>query len=173
MNKKKINRFIKEFGISSDIQLKQLADELGLNLVYIGFAENLPTNVTNGCCSRSENSPRKRGGCYIINLGDFDRGGSHWTCLYVEKPTAFYYDSFAGPPEDIVITWLEKNNVKTLIYNDYFQMQGIKETLCGIYCIVFMYCMTNSKKKHLMDRFKEFTKTFTDLDGDYSSGSII
>ena len=52
-------------------------------------------------------------------------------------------------------------------------MQGINETMCGIYCIVFLYYMTYSKKKHLMDRFKEFTKNFTDLDGDYSAGSIL
>ena len=156
---KKINKLIKEFGISSDIQLKQLADELGLNLIYVGFAENLPADAKNGC--------------YIINLGDFDRGGTHWTCLYIEKPNAFYYDSYAGAPEDKVIQWLEQNGIKNLIWNDYFQMQKLEETLCGIYCIIFLYHMTYNKKKSLMDRFKDFTKNFTDLDGEYSAGSVL
>jgi hypothetical protein len=156
---KKINKLIKEFGISSDIQLKQLADELGLNLIYVGFAENLPADAKNGC--------------YIINLGDFDRGGTHWTCLYIEKPNGFYYDSYAGAPEDKVIQWLEQNGIKNLIWNDYFQMQKLEETLCGIYCIIFLYHMTYNKKKSLMDRFKDFTKNFTDLDGEYSAGSML
>lgn len=159
MNKKNINKLINEFGISSDIQLKDLAKKLGIKLNYIGFAENLPNKAKNGG--------------YIINLGNFDIGGTHWTCFYIENSEAFYFDSYSGAPEDEVISWLEKNNVKTLIYNDYFQMQRLEETLCGIYCILFLYYMTYSKKKKLIERFHEFTKSFTDLDGEYSSGSLL
>lgn len=156
---KKINKLINEFGISSDIQLRDLAKKLKIKLNYIGFAENLPNTAKNGA--------------YIINLGNSDIGGSHWCGLFIEKNNAFYFDSFAGAPEDILINWLEKNGIKTLIYNDYFQMQKLEETLCGIYCMVFLYYMTHSKKKKLIERFHEFTKSFTDLDGDYSSGSML
>ena len=148
---------IRHYGVSSDTQLIELANKLNIKLRYVGFAENLP-------------ALSKLDGSYIINLGDFERSGTHWTGLFVRGKDAFYYDSYAGPPEDIVIDWLEQNGVKNLIYNDYFQMQGIEETLCGIYVINFLYYMTHSKKKRLIDRFHEFTSYFTDLDGKYSSG---
>lgn len=156
---KKIKLLINKFGISSDIQLNDLAKQLDIKLHYIGFAESLPNQAKNGA--------------YIINLGNFDVGGTHWTALYIKDSEAFYFDSYAGASEDEVISWLEKNGIKTLIYNDYFQMQRLEETLCGIYVIVFLYYMTYSKKKKLIERFQEFTKSFNDLDGDYSSGSIL
>lgn len=159
MNKKIIKKLINTYGISSDTQLIDLANKIKIPLNYVGFAENMPNKLNNGG--------------YIINLGDLDKSGTHWTCLYIENENAFYFDSFAGAPEDIIIKKLKKNKVKNLIYNDYFQMQDIEETLCGIWCILFLYYMTFSKKTHLMDRFKEFTKNFIDLDGNYSSGSFI
>lgn len=172
---KKINKLINEFGISSDIQLRDLAKKLKIKLNYIGFAENLQTlPIKDGSSGlRSKSTSSRMDGSWIINLGDSHLSGTHWTCLFIEKNNAFYFDSFAGAPEDILINWLETNGIKTLIYNDYFQMQKLEETLCGIYCMVFLYYMTHSKKKKLIERFHEFTKSFTDLDGDYSSGSII
>lgn len=156
MNKKNINKLINklidEYGISSDKQLINLAKQLKIKVNYIGFAENLPNNIN------------KLDGSYIINLGDNSIGGSHWTCFYIEKNMSFYNDSFAGGPEDIVISWLANNNIKTIIYNDDFQFQEISETLCGIWCILFLYYMTHSKKKNLIERFNEFTKHFVDLD---------
>lgn len=150
MNKNKLNNFIEKFGLTTDFQLKDIAKKLKINLKYIGFAENFKYLGD---------------GAYIINLGDNDIGGSHWTSLLIEKDDCFYFDSFAAPPEDILINKL-KGHCKNLIYNDYFQFQGIDELLCGVYCIIFLYHMTNSKKKELIDRFKEFTKNYTDLDGE-------
>lgn len=149
MNKNKLNNFIEKFGLTTDFQLKDIAKKLKINLKSVGFAENFKYLGD---------------GAYIINLGDNNIGGSHWTCLFIEKDDCFYFDSFCAPPEDILINKL-KGYCKNLIYNDYFQFQDISEQLCGIYCIVFLYHMTNSKKKDLIDRFKELTKNYTDLDG--------
>lgn len=152
MNKNKLNNFIKKFGLTTDFQLKDIAKKLKINLKYVGFAENFE-HLGNGA--------------YIINLGDDT--GSHWSSLFIEKDDCFYFDSFCAPPEDILINKL-KGHCKNLIYNDYFQFQNIDELLCGVYCIIFLYHMTHSKKKELIDRFKELTKNYIDLDGDYSSG---
>lgn len=155
MNKNKLNNFIEKFGLTTDFQLKDIAKKLKINLKTVGFAENFKYLGD---------------GAYIINLG-YDTG-SHWTCLFIEKDDCFYFDSFAAPPEDVLINKL-KGHCKNLIYNDYFQFQDISEQLCGIYCIVFLYHMTHSKKKELIDRFKEFTVNYTDLDGDYSSWTTL
>ncbi len=154
---KLIERVINDYGISSDKQLIDLAKQLKIKLNYVGFIENL--------------QEIKKDGGYIFNLGDTKRFGTHWTALYKEKDKAFYFDSFAAPPED-KITNLE-TNIKDLIYNDYAQVQGIEETLCGIWAILFLYHMQNSKEKKLIDKFKEFIKKYKDLDGDYSSGQLL
>lgn len=154
MNKKLIN-FIEGYGLTSDLQLREICKKLKINLKYIGFAENFKYSGN---------------GAYIINLG-YDTG-SHWTCLFIEKNDCFYFDSFAAAPEDVLINKL-KGHCKNLIYNDYFQFQGIDELLCGVYCIIFLYHMSHSKKKELIDRFKELTANYTDLDGDYSSGATL
>lgn len=156
MNKKLI-KFVETFGLTTDSQLKEICKKLKINLKYIGFAEDFKY-LGNGS--------------YIINLGNNQNiGGTHWTCLFIENDDfCFYFDSFASPLEDILINKL-KGKVKNLIYNDYFQFQNINEELCGVYVIVFLHSMTFSKIKELTDRFKEMTKNYTDLDGNYSSSA--
>lgn len=144
----RLNKFIEGYGLTSDSQLKEIAKKLKINLKYIGFAEDFKY-LGNGS--------------YIINLGNNSIGGTHWCALFIEGDTGFYFDSYYAPPEDILINKLI-GHIKNLIYNDYFQFQGINEQLCGIYCIVFLYHMTHSKKKNLIDRFKELCKSYVDLD---------
>ena len=155
MNKKLI-KFIENFGLTSDSQLKEICKKLKINLKFIGFSKDFKY-LGNGS--------------YILNLSK--EFGSHWTCLFIENDDfCFYFDSFAVPPEDILINKL-KGKIKNLIYNDNFQLQNIDQELCGIWCIVFLYHMTFSKKKELIDRFKEMTKNYRDLDGSYSSGTTL
>lgn len=160
MNKKKLNKLIKltidNYGITSDKQLYKLADKLNIKINYIGFIEDL-------------NDISKNGG-YIINLANSDSSGSHWTCFYKENDEIFYYDSFAVGFEDKLLDLAKKSNIKNIIFNDYHQMQDISEDLCGIWCLIFLYYMENSKKKKLVDRFFEFTKNYEDINGDYSAG---
>lgn len=161
MNKKKLNNLIKliinKYGISSDKQLRYLTNKLNIPLNYIGFVEDL--------------KELKKNGGYIFNLGNQEIQGTHWTALYKEGTEAFYFDSFAVPFEDKLLEI--PTNIKNIIYNDFYQLQGIDETLCGIWCILFLYHMQNSKKIKLIDRFKEFTKSYKDIDGNYSSGSSL
>lgn len=139
---------IDNYGLTSDDQLRKLAIDIGININYIGFAENIKKPLT---------------GLNIINLGDHQIGGTHWTSVYVNGKNSFYYDSFAAPPEDILLKYLPKN----VIYNDYFQSQDINEELCGIWALVFLKNMSTLKKNaslnEIFNKFKEFTLNFKDL----------
>lgn len=161
MNKKNLNKLIKStienYGLTSDTQLKDLATKLNIKLNYVGFITDLK-NI-------------KEDGGYIINLGDDT--GTHWTCFYKENEDLFYFDSYAVSFENELLDLAKKSGIKNIIWNDYHQMQGLTENLCGIWCLVFLYYMTNGKKKSLIDRFKEFTKGYEDLNGDYSAGASL
>lgn len=151
MIKKDLKIFIKNYGLTSDSQLAYLANKMNFNLNFIGLTNDL---------NKLKSIPN---GSYIVNIGDDD--GTHWTCFYIENDTCFYFDSFSVAPEDDLINILsKKSKITKLIYNSDFQFQDITEDLCGIWCLVFLHYMNNSKKKNLIDRFYEFSKNYKDLD---------
>lgn len=154
--KKKINEFIQNYGVTSDFQLLDIAKKLKIKINYIGFIEDL--------------KDISQDGGYIINLGDDH--GTHWTGFYKEKDKIFYFDSYAVPFEDKLIDLAKKANVSTIYYNDYYQLQGYTEELCGIWVLLFLYYFQNSKKTFEY-RFKDFIKNYEDIDGNYSSGKTI
>ena len=141
-----LKKFINNYGITSSDQLITLAKKFKIDLKFIGLTNNLQNiKITNGS--------------YIINIGD--QIGTHWTACFIEGNNCFYYDSFSAAPEDDLLDILNSNSkVTKLIYNSDFQMQQIDEQLCGIYSLIFLYHMTHSKKKLLIDRFKDFTKNY-------------
>jgi hypothetical protein len=145
-----LQKFISGYGITSSNQLIELAKEFNINLKFIGLTNDLKNKeITNGS--------------YIINIGD--DMGTHWASLYLQNNEAFYFDSYAAAPENDLIDILNSNSkVTKVIYNNEYQLQGINEQLCGIWCIMFLYHMQNSKKKSLVDKFNEFAKDYKDLD---------
>lgn len=56
---------------------------------------------------------------YILNLENFDEGGSHWTLLH----NGWYFDSFGCPPTKRISRF-----VKSFNKNDY---QGLSRNSCG------------------------------------------
>jgi hypothetical protein len=145
---------INELGITSDSQLKQIANDLHIDLNWVGYEHHLL------------DQPLKNGG-YILNIGDDT--GTHWTALYVLNETSemsvrvhrtpkpksvFYFDSFAVPPNNEIFYWCQKNKVQNLDFNNKEQFQAISENLCGIWCIVFLYYMQNGKGS-LKERFNK------------------
>ena len=78
--------------------------------------------------------PNPDRGFYIINLqSEADpRNGTHWTCFYYDGLTNLYYDSFGFPaPEEL------EEVIFPYIYNDR-DIQDIKSSSCGYYCIAFI-----------------------------------
>ncbi len=146
-----LKEFIYGYGITSSNQLIDLAKELKINLKFIGLTNQLKdiNPITNGS--------------YIINIGD--NMGSDWTSLFVKDNEALYFDSYNAAPENDLIDILNTNSkINKVIYNNQYQLQGIDETLCGIWSIMFLYNMQNSKKKSLIDKFNTWAKTYKDLD---------
>lgn len=138
--------FNEEYGVTSDYQLQELAYKAKIPLVEINFAEDIKID---------------RNGAYIINLGDRQISGTHWTGLWIEGNSAFYFDSFAGPPEDILIKKIKDYGIKFLIFNSEYEFQRIEENLCGVWVLMFLYFM-NLRKGSIEDRFKKMYDRYED-----------
>lgn len=154
---------ISGYGITSTSQLYDLADKLGLKLNYVGFAENLHTMIP-------------KNGIYIINLGNNQIFGTHWTVLIINGNNAFYSDSYGAPPEDEIFDFVKKKKTRSqngtsqersavhikLDYNKDIQLQAIDENYCGIWALLTSYYLIK-KKGTLAERFNQFASNFTDL----------
>ena len=132
---------IQGYGITTDVQLRDLADKMGVRLNYIGFAEDLPKKAP--------------AGFNIINLGGPETGnqGTHWVLWYVGPKESIYFDSYGAPPEDPIIR-LTSN---TLWVNDK-QLQGYNEDYCGIWALTAAAHINKSadKKKALTDFVRSY-----------------
>lgn len=131
---------IHTFDITSDQTLIMIANDLHIDLNWIGFENDLIDQAYGN-------------GAYILNIGDDT--GTHWVCLNVQNDVVFYFDSFAVPMNDVVLEWCSKNNVDTIHYNNKKQFQLMNQSLCGIWCIVFLYDM-QKKNGSIADRFQSF-----------------
>ena len=61
-------------------------------------------------------------------------GGTHWTYFIIKHNKSFYFDSFGGQPNKILLNQLPK----PIIYHNY-KIQDINSRLCGSYCLYFIY----------------------------------
>ena len=73
-------------------------------------------------------------GSYYVNMQDSDDGnGTHWVFMYIDKDgKALYFDSFGVPPPVEIEKFLKM--FKPFYVNDR-QIQDMKSTNCGFYCI--------------------------------------
>ena len=69
-----------------------------------------------------------------VNIDNGSRGGTHWTCFIVKDNTSYYFDSFGGQPDKILLNQLPK----PIIYHNY-KIQDINSKFCGSYCLYFFY----------------------------------
>ena len=68
----------------------------------------------------------------IIDNGS--HGGAHWTSFIVKDNKSYYFDSFGGQPDKLLLKQLPK----PIIYHNY-KIQDIDSKLCGSYCLYFLY----------------------------------
>ena len=96
----------------------------------------------------------KKLGTYIINFQESTESGSHWVVIKLFKDKIFYCDSYGV----ICPTWLsnfaKSRKIKKIIWND-VQLQHLKQTNCGKYCVAF--CKANPKTE---EEFRKFIKLF-------------
>jgi hypothetical protein len=124
----------------SDMDIKYIlkAQKIKLNGVYM--KDELPSKLKNGF--------------YVINLQSSNDGnGTHWTAFYYSSKHSFYFDPFGFlAPIEI------EQNLKSYLYNDK-QIQNLKSTACGYYCIAFIIFMDGQKNKEM--GFKSFVDVFS------------
>jgi hypothetical protein len=97
-------------------------------------------------------------GFYVINLKSSTVGsGTHWTALYYNSKHSYYFDPFGF----IAPTEVEQKLNEYTFNNK--QIQNLKSTACGYYCIAFIIFMNKRKNKKVgfiifVDEFSTDTK---------------
>jgi len=136
------------FGITSDIDLQKLANDLNLKINSICFKDELPNIPWNGN--------------YIINLASSsdDSGGSHWTglCLYNEDDIkkAIYFDPFGIYEPQEVTKFIHKWAKEKNIIRSNKDIQNLNSNYCGQYviaCLAELQYFSGKKKKDKLNNF--------------------
>jgi len=99
-----------------------------------------------------------------------ENGGTHWVAISYQGQFIFYFDSFGAPPPTDVLKWLKKSRRK-IAYNNVI-IQALESTLCGFYCIYYLYYVNRVQtKKTLHERSNEFISKFSH-DPDVNAGIL-
>ena len=123
---------------TSDIQLKEYAEKMGLPL--------------NNILMRDEMNELNKDGFYIINLDNSNGNGTHWTSLYFHPLNSYYFDSYGFvPPLEV------EQKIKTYKYND-ADIQDFDSKACGYYALAFIKFLYDKTNKEVA--FKEFLRQF-------------
>jgi len=141
------NQLIEAYGVSSNSQLKAFAETTGLVVNEINYAEDISID---------------RGGAYIINLGDVERQGTHWTALWIEDREAFYFDSFGVGPEDVLVEKMRQYGIHTWWYNRGYEFQRYEEELCGLWVLMLFHFMRINTDLTIVERFKKMAERYSD-----------
>ena len=70
----------------------------------------------------------------FVNIDNGRLRGTPWCAFYVKDKKSYYFDSFGGAPDKVLLNQLPK----PIIYHNY-KNQDIKSKLCGSYCLYFFY----------------------------------
>ena len=77
-------------------------------------------------------------GAYICNDQPSTEKGNHWFLIYIEPTKIYFIDSFARKPNYYGIDWKLKT-LKKPIYQLKNILQNPFSTVCGKYCLFFIY----------------------------------
>jgi hypothetical protein len=79
--------------------------------------------------------------CMIINIDHSSNEGTHWTCLFIDNGTSYYFDSYGFEP-----TLEVKEYCKEPRYYSSDRIQKFDQVICGHYCIYILYKLSNRCK---------------------------
>jgi len=90
--------------------------------------------------------PLKNGEFYIINLGNKNSSGTHWTVLLRKRNVLKYFDSYGLPFGKTVTDYIKKHNNCSIQYNTHrFQenpestsSEKDKTSICGCFAVDFI-----------------------------------
>ena len=131
-------------------QTNSLSD---MDIIHILKSQKIKLN---GVYMKDELPSKLKKGFYVINLQSSNVGnGTHWTALYYSSKHSFYFDPFGFlAPIEI------EQKLNKYKYNDK-QIQNLKSTACGFYCIAFIIYMYGRKNMELDIGFKSFVDAFS------------
>jgi len=150
MEKKIINKILIR-GASSESELHCIAKALNLKINFIGSIYDLKNYTSN------HRLPKTSGfqiGNYILLISPSKKvRNGHWQALCIKKDKAFFFDSYGQGAPSII-----EQNIKVPLYINKNQIQDLRSSHCGIYCIDFLYHM--NKKGNSNTNFNNFIKQF-------------
>jgi len=129
----------------TNVELNNICKELQIPLIGIFMKDELNANNT-------------KNGNYIINLQNSNQDGSHWCAFRKENKTVLYMDPFGiiMPNNDMLLFHKQFDSV----FYSKFQIQDYKSSLCGLYCILFLFIATYDTEVSLLNRLSRFIKLF-------------
>ena len=80
--------------------------------------------------------------CLILNHDDSSSGGTHWTCLFIKRGIAIYFDSYGFDLPLEVVDYCKGLNG----YCSTFKIQEYNEVICGHYSIFMVYRLSNGNR---------------------------
>lgn len=86
--------------------------------------DNLPTS-------------RKANLMFIFNTDSSNLPGTHWIAVMVKKNIGFVFDPFGHTPPARITHWMNTRNYQWTC--NLRQMQSETSTLCGAYCLFFLW----------------------------------
>ena len=125
---------------TSDIELLEILKNQNIKINGVFMKDELPKKLTKGF--------------YIVNLQSSTEGnGTHWVALYYSPFYSYYFDAFG------FIAPLEiQNKIFPYAYNDR-QIQNLKSSACGFYCIAFIMFLFG--KKDMENLYRIFINLFS------------
>ena len=125
----------------SNIDIEEILKSQGIKIKGIFMKDELPSKLKTGF--------------YVINLASekSHNGGTHWTALYYDSKHSYYFDPFGF----LAPTEVEQKLNRYTFNNK--QIQNLKSTACGYYCVAFIIFMSERKNKKI--GFKIFVDEFS------------
>ena len=70
----------------------------------------------------------------FVNIDKRSQRGTHWTAFYIKKLKSYFFGSFGGQPDNILV----KQIPEPIIHHNY-KIQDKNSKLCGSYCLFFFF----------------------------------
>ena len=107
----------KQSTILSNFDILDLCKHLNIPIVDVLSKDQLPSH--------------KIKGLFVINLGDFATGGTHWTCFSTIPKNVFYFDSYGAPPPIEVDKYIKRTTGKKNILSIKFKCKQLLPLIVG------------------------------------------
>jgi hypothetical protein len=142
-------------GLTTNYDLLQASSKYGIPLIDVKNKDHsFSTSTLGGYIINLEDSVSPTGGALP---------GTHWVSIYVDPKLkqAVYFDPFGFPPPRAVVGKFSR--FLPISYSS-VQIQSVQSTVCGYYCLLFVWFMSRDSFPNLKTRLDNFLKLFNSTD---------